>query len=122
MAEINLMNEAKMIVGALLGAVPKDTGALASSIGFNVLDNNTIEILVGNEIVDYAVHTNIEWQPPINLEYFPSGRKRTETDKSRLKSFKFGGKNPNEGWFDISLEQCLLTSAEKYKGVYLREL
>ena len=122
MAEINLMNEAKMIVGALLGAVPKDTGALASSIGFNVLDNNTIEILVGNEIVDYAVHTNIEWQPPINLEYFPSGRKRPESSRLRLKSLSSGGHNPNEGWFDDALEQCLLALAAKYKGVYLREL
>ena len=122
MAEINLMNEAKMIVGALLGAVPKDTGALARTIGYVIYDDNTIEILVGDEIVDYAVYTNMVWNPPINLEYFPSGRKRTETDKSRLKSFKFGGKNPNERWFDGALEQCLLALAEKYKGVYLREL
>ena len=122
MAEINLMNEAKMIVGALLGAVPKDTGALASSIGFNVLDNNTIEILVGNEIVDYAVYTNMVWNPPVNLEYFPSGKKRPESSRLRLKSLSSGGHNPNEGWFDDALEQCLLALAAKYKGVYLREL
>lgn len=118
----SLIDIAKMIVGVLLGRVPKDTGALARSIGFNVLDENTIEILVGNEIVDYAVHTNIKWQPPINLEYFPSGRKRTETDKSRLKSFAYGGRNPNEGWFDKSLAQCMQVLAESYEGVYLIEL
>lgn len=122
MAEINLMNEAEMIMGYLIGAVPKDTGALAMTIGYVIYDDNTIEILVGDEEVDYAVYTNMVWNPPVNLEYLPSGKKRPESSRLRLKSLSYGGNNPNEGWFDNALEQCLLVLAEKYKGVYLREL
>lgn len=118
----NLVDIADFIASSLLSAAPIDTGALKLSITYKIFDDNNIEIYVGNDKVDYAVYTNIKWDPPVNLEYFPSGKKRTENDKTKLKSYAYGGNNPNEGWFDITLEQCMKNLTEIYKGVYLIEL
>ncbi len=118
----DLINVAEMFMGILIGACPKDTLALVSSISYEVLDTNNVILSVGDEVVDYAYYTNMKWTPPINLEYFPSGRKRSDNDKKRLKSFAYGGNNPNEAWFDNSLLQSMQLMAESENGVVLSEL
>ena len=118
----DLINVAEMFMGILIGACPKDTLALVSSISYEVLDTNNVILSVGDEVVDYAYYTNAKWTPPINLEYFPSGRKRSDSDKKRLKSFAYGGNNPNEAWFDNSLLQGMQLMAESENGVVLSEL
>lgn len=118
----DLINVAEMMMGILIGSCPQDTMALVGSISYEVLDNNNVILSVGDEVVDYAYYTNAKWTPPINLEYFPSGRKRSDSDKKRLKSFAYGGNNPNEAWFDNSLLQSMQLMAESENGVVLSEL
>ena len=118
----DLINVAEMMMGILIGSCPQDTMALVGSISYEVLDNNNVILSVGDEVVDYAYYTNAKWTPPINLEYFPSGRKRSDSDKKRLKSFAYCGNNPNEAWFDNSLLQGMQLMAESDNGVVLSEL
>ena len=75
----DLINVAEMMMGILIGRLPtKIQLALVGSISYEVLDNNNVILSVGDEVVDYAYYTNAKWTPPINLEYFPSGRKRSD--------------------------------------------
>lgn len=118
----DLVNVAELMMSILISSAPKDTLALVGSISYEVLDDNNIIVSVGNETVDYAYYTNEIWSPPVNLEYFPSGRKRSDNDKTKLKSFAYGGHNPNEAWFDNALEQTTQLLAESENGVMLSEL
>jgi len=118
----NLINIAELMLSILISNAPKATLALVGSISYEVLDDNNIIVSVGDDQVDYAYYTNEMWVPPVNLEYFPSGRKRTANDKTKLKSFAYGGKNPNEAWFDNALEQTTQLLAESENGVMLSEL
>lgn len=116
----NIINIAELFMSMLVSMAPKDTYNLARSIGYKVYDNDSVEIIIGGDGVQYAPFTNEKWEPPVDLEYFPSGRKRTESQKRSLKSFRTGGHNPNEAWIDRALEQTGLLLAELNLGIYVK--
>lgn len=122
----NIVNIAELFMTTIISMAPRDSLNLVRSIGYNVYDDNNVEITIGGEVVngikvDYAPYTNEKWEPPVNLEYFPSGKKRTEYEKRKLKSYRTGGENPNEGWVDAALEQVSILLAEIGLGMVIKK-
>jgi len=118
----NIVNIAELFMTTLIAIAPRDTFNLVNSIGYKVFDDNTVEIIIGGTQVNYAPYTNEKWNPPVNLEYFPSGRKRTELQKRSLKSFRTGGENPNEAWVERAIEQVSRLLAEINLGVVVKDV
>ena len=56
----DLINVAEMMMGILIGACPKDTLALVSSISYEVLDNNNVILSVGDEVCYACSYTNMK--------------------------------------------------------------
>lgn len=65
---------------ALVANAPKDTWNLALDAIRIVQENGAWYILIGGEIAPYAVFTNEPWEK---------------------------GKNPNEGWIEKTIEECM---------------
>ncbi len=65
---------------ALVANAPKDTWNLALNAIRIVQENGAWYILIGGEIAPYAVFTNEPWEK---------------------------GKNPNEGWIEKTIEECM---------------
>mgnify|MGYP001003491637 CR=1 FL=1 len=118
----NIVNIAELFMTTLIAMAPRDNLNLLRSIGYKVFDDNTVEIIIGSDKVQYAPYTNEPWIPPVNLEYFPSGRKRTELEKRSLKSFRTGGKNPNEAWVERAINQTAKLLAEINLGVVMSDV
>lgn len=69
----------KVLSETIRAYCPYDTGALSQSI--DVYYNGTIaQVIIGNDIVDYARYTNEPWQ---------------------------NGTNPNEGWVQRAIDSCV---------------
>lgn len=65
---------------ALVANAPKDTWNLALNSIRIVQEGGSYHVVVGGEIAPYAVYTNEPW---------------------------LRGKNPNEGWIERTIEECL---------------
>lgn len=110
---------AELIISMLLAKAPRDTWNMINTIGYIVYDDNNVDVLIGGEFAPYAPYTNERWLPPVDLERYPSGKKRSKRAAQRLKSYSYGGQNPNEGWFDLVLEQAMMLQAEINQGVMI---
>ncbi len=118
----NIVNIAELFMTTLIATAPRDTHNLVRSIGYKVHSDDSVEIIIGGPLVNYAPYTNEKWNPPVNLEYFPSGRKRTELEKRKLKSYRTGGHNPNEGWVERAIDQVTQLLAEINMGVVIKDV
>ncbi len=73
---------------------PKDTGNLAyNAIKYRFV-GNTFEVFVDEEVAPYMVYTNEKWK---------------------------SGKNPNEGWWNETIEDIMRTMAIYLKGELTKE-
>lgn len=77
---INKVQETLRVLSETIRAYcPYDTGALSQSI--DTYYNGTIaQVIIGNDLVDYARYTNEKWQE---------------------------GTNPNEGWVQRAIDSCV---------------
>lgn len=69
----------KVLSETIRAQCPYDTGALSQSID-TYYSGNTAQVVIGNDLVDYARITNESWNK---------------------------GKNPNEGWVQRAIESCV---------------
>jgi hypothetical protein len=85
------------IVKIVRKRAPKDTGNLAfNAINFYRKDANTFVIYVDEKIAHYMKYTNENWslfRPPLK-----------------------GKKNPNEGWWQDTVQEILQYLIDKYGG------
>ena len=111
--DMHVYDICNLITSILIEMAPKDKLGLVNSIEYTIFSDNRIEI---NVTAPYTGYTNEEWEPPVDLEYYRNGKKRSDYNKRNLKSFLTGGRNPNQGWFDRALNQAAKVIAELYEG------
>lgn len=85
---------ALLLQTALVANAPKDTWNLALNGIRLVQDNGQWYVLIGGEIAPYAVFTNEPWTR---------------------------GKNPNEGWIERTIEECLPMIQQIMSGTITQE-
>lgn len=107
---------ADYLVAVLQKNAPKDTWNLTLNAIAKVWYDGIPYVIVGGEIAPYAVYTNEKWETK-EISYTTDKLFGKKVEPYEVK-YTRDKPNPNEGWINKSIEECIPTFKSVLTGKY----